>query len=604
MTILPVKAHAQKKDDAVQQRQENTTREARSSRQRHGARERSGRIHNSDIQRNQSVADYPFWNVIDSPTYNEIDINGPRDAPVPVEVQVHPHPQIVPLMPENASTSEDLSWRLESPINPSVETVSPESPNETSSQPWHRGASCDVENKPKLSKKSGDKKVCVKRRQRRTSPYSKIRQKHARTNVHTLKTEASTSSLLTSSAIVTTPRTSNICNTGQVKNNNNVIKCNEKVNFNDESDRLTPTSHQAQKSTTSASCGNEAQRSSKKAEKSPKSDDKDGYESGESDTKHNSDDEYDPMRLTRLHKNVNFAEIEQTFEKRLKDKRGFVIKPMTEDGACLFRAVSDQVYGDQNMHDVVRKSCMDYMLKNADFFKHYVTEDFASYILRKRKNHTHGNHLEIQAMAELYNRPFEVYQYSIDPINTFQSSHRTDNVPVRLSYHQNSHYNSVIDPYKATVGVGLGLPSFKPGSADENLLKTVQCDSERQVLEEQMFQDKVQATDWESTEEAVLKHVAIQSYKQYVESNISSNTNKAESSTKKAPKSEKVIETTESKPSSSASKPYSSSGASNCVSDWIEEEEEWQVLSRVMAASQQEYIDSFKQSKPTCSKYT
>ena len=26
-------------------------------------------------------------------------------------------------------------------------------------------------------------------------------------------------------------------------------------------------------------------------------------------------------------------------------------------------------------------------------------------------NHTHGNHIEIQALSELYNRPIEVYQY-------------------------------------------------------------------------------------------------------------------------------------------------------------------------------------------------
>ena len=27
-------------------------------------------------------------------------------------------------------------------------------------------------------------------------------------------------------------------------------------------------------------------------------------------------------------------------------------------------------------------------------------------------NHCHGNHIEMQAMAEMYNRTFEVYQYS------------------------------------------------------------------------------------------------------------------------------------------------------------------------------------------------
>lgn len=51
--------------------------------------------------------------------------------------------------------------------------------------------------------------------------------------------------------------------------------------------------------------------------------------------------------------------------------------------------------------------------KNADYFSSYVTEDFTTYINRKRKNNCHGNHIEMQAMAEMYNRPVEVYQYGI-----------------------------------------------------------------------------------------------------------------------------------------------------------------------------------------------
>ena len=38
------------------------------------------------------------------------------------------------------------------------------------------------------------------------------------------------------------------------------------------------------------------------------------------------------------------------------------IKRMGEDGACLFRAVADQLYGDQEMHHCVRAQCMDYIV--------------------------------------------------------------------------------------------------------------------------------------------------------------------------------------------------------------------------------------------------
>jgi hypothetical protein len=41
---------------------------------------------------------------------------------------------------------------------------------------------------------------------------------------------------------------------------------------------------------------------------------------------------------------------------------GFLITKMIEDGSCLFRAVADQIYGDQEMHPCVRRNCMDYIV--------------------------------------------------------------------------------------------------------------------------------------------------------------------------------------------------------------------------------------------------
>jgi hypothetical protein len=49
------------------------------------------------------------------------------------------------------------------------------------------------------------------------------------------------------------------------------------------------------------------------------------------------------------------------FEKSIR-RKGFIIKQMEQDGACLFRAVADQVYGDQEMHAIVRSHCMDYIV--------------------------------------------------------------------------------------------------------------------------------------------------------------------------------------------------------------------------------------------------
>lgn len=48
---------------------------------------------------------------------------------------------------------------------------------------------------------------------------------------------------------------------------------------------------------------------------------------------------------------------------------------------------------------------------NRDFFSQYLTEDVGSYVNRKRKHNVHGNHIEMQALSEMYNRPVEVFCY-------------------------------------------------------------------------------------------------------------------------------------------------------------------------------------------------
>lgn len=66
-----------------------------------------------------------------------------------------------------------------------------------------------------------------------------------------------------------------------------------------------------------------------------------------------------------------FQEKEIQFEKKI-NKKGWVIRKMAEDGACLFRAVADQIYGDQDMHSVLRKLCIDYIVSMTLFLTGYL----------------------------------------------------------------------------------------------------------------------------------------------------------------------------------------------------------------------------------------
>jgi len=66
---------------------------------------------------------------------------------------------------------------------------------------------------------------------------------------------------------------------------------------------------------------------------------------------------------------------------------------------------------------------------------------------------------------------FQIYLPLDSPINIFQSEYKTDDIPIRLSYHDGNHYNAVIDPLVPTAGLGLGLPGLKPGEADRSQMQ-------------------------------------------------------------------------------------------------------------------------------------
>ncbi|CAF4311065.1 unnamed protein product, partial [Rotaria magnacalcarata] len=72
--------------------------------------------------------------------------------------------------------------------------------------------------------------------------------------------------------------------------------------------------------------------------------------------------------------------------------------------------------------------------------------------------------------------------------------YKTDNEPIRLSYHCGVHYNSIIDPWRPTAGHGLGLPDLEPGRAQESLIHTALRQSEESHIEQAMLDDKLAAT--------------------------------------------------------------------------------------------------------------
>jgi OTU domain-containing protein 5 len=246
---------------------------------------------------------------------------------------------------------------------------------------------------------------------------------------------------------------------------------------------------------------------------------------------YNSGDEYLEPKENTL-SDEEWKKRDEKFAKSLSE-RGLIIKEMAEDGACLFRAISYQLYGDQEMHDSIRQQTMDYIYQNREYFEQFLTEDIHSYVKRKRQNHLHGNHIEIQAMSEMYNRPVELYSYEMTPINIYNAEQQNNGYdPLRLSYHRYSHYNAILDPYKSSVGVGLGLAGYRPEDFDPaKQVKDAVKLSEELEIEQMMVEDKLKTTDWEATNDVVVEQIARQSYLQFCKENMSKTLKKSSTST-------------------------------------------------------------------------
>ena len=163
----------------------------------------------------------------------------------------------------------------------------------------------------------------------------------------------------------------------------------------------------------------------------------------------------------------------------------FEIKEIDGDGNCLFRAVSDQVYGTDEYYNIIRDKCMDYMEIQKKFFKLFIEGDFDDYIQKKRKNGIWGDdiELELEALSEIYNRPIEIYSGNASPIKCFHENKDNSgyitkdgniNTPIRLSYHGRKHYNSV-RPLKEA--------NYKYKCYEMNLIKTKLGAYENKILD-------------------------------------------------------------------------------------------------------------------------
>lgn len=127
------------------------------------------------------------------------------------------------------------------------------------------------------------------------------------------------------------------------------------------------------------------------------------------------------------------------------------------DGNCLFRALSDQVYGDENSHSEIRSKVVDFLSQNADRFAVFVGEyeTFDQYTGRMAQDGVYGGNMEIVGFAEAYSKRVVIYQSDSLFIVEPQDKKITDKENTcHIAYHTWEHYSSVrpkIGPYSGII---------------------------------------------------------------------------------------------------------------------------------------------------------
>lgn len=140
------------------------------------------------------------------------------------------------------------------------------------------------------------------------------------------------------------------------------------------------------------------------------------------------------------------------------------VVPVTADGNCFFRAVAEQLEGDEEQHSKYRKMVVDYLEEHREDFEPFVEDDvsFDDYLKTMREESTWAGHMEIQATSLVTRTNICIHQLKT-PRWHIRNFNTADTKTLHLSYHDGEHYNSV--RRQDDSGLGPAVPFTIEGDA-------------------------------------------------------------------------------------------------------------------------------------------
>lgn len=127
---------------------------------------------------------------------------------------------------------------------------------------------------------------------------------------------------------------------------------------------------------------------------------------------------------------------------------GLALHDITGDGNCLFRALADQLFGDESRHAHIRRETVAYMAKHADEFTSFMDGDetLSKRCTRMKKYGVYGDNMEIVAFAKCFGVGVKIYHarfaYLIAQPRCDGGAGRR---VMHIAYHSWEHYSSIHD---------------------------------------------------------------------------------------------------------------------------------------------------------------
>ena len=123
---------------------------------------------------------------------------------------------------------------------------------------------------------------------------------------------------------------------------------------------------------------------------------------------------------------------------------GLKIVPVAADGNCFFRAIADQLEGDEEQHAKYREMVVQYIIDHRENFEPFVEDDenFDEYCSRMKESGTWAGNMEIQAASMVTRTNICIHIFSSPTVYIRNFDDRNART-LRLSYHNGEHYNSL-----------------------------------------------------------------------------------------------------------------------------------------------------------------